>query len=237
MEKKSIIDSKNEGKKLATGSPSVKKDKKEINSKEEKTMDVLEKIREEERAKLEALKEKEQEKTRLAIEKERTRLEAELAKEIKDLESQLNRAKNASQKVKARTPVSSGTVEIPSILVEEDEDSEETIEVASKDATIKASNPATTKQAKVVEVKEDDSVKEEVLMPVQESPTTKKVSTTNKATVAKAAPAKRAPAKTAAQKAKEKEKARLAKEKEKQKAKLVAEKAKAKEKERESKTS
>ena len=85
---------------------------------EGETMDSLERIREEERMKLEALKEKEQEKTRLAIENERARLESELAKEIRDLENQLNRAKNASQKVKSRTSVSTGIFDIPQIIVD-----------------------------------------------------------------------------------------------------------------------
>lgn len=198
-------------------------------------MDVLEKIREEERAKLEALKEKEQEKTRLAIEKERTRLEAELAKEIKDLESQLNRAKNASQKVKARTPETSSIVEIPSVLVEEvDNDSKEEnggVEVVT------STNPNATKKQKAkivevegpesIEVEEDensDTVIEEVVAPV------KKAAPAKKTVVSKSLPTRRTPAKTAAQREKEKEKARLAKEKEREKARLAKEKEKEREK-------
>lgn len=184
-------------------------------------MDVLEKIREEERAKLEALKEKEQEKTRLAIEKERTRLEAELAKEIKDLESQLNRAKNASQNVKARTPISN---EIPAILVDDILDNEEGIE-----EVISVADEA-TKKAKIIEVEADDDAIEEVVVskssPAKEekpkkTPAAKKTTTKKKATT-----------KTALQKEKEKEKAKLAKEKEKEKARLAKEKEKEKEKAR-----
>jgi len=84
--------------------------------KSSKTLDMLEKVREEERAKLEALKLREQEKTRLAIEKERARLEAELAKEIRELEKQLDRAKSASSKIKSQIPP---TIDLSKILTEE----------------------------------------------------------------------------------------------------------------------
>src|SRR5690554_5004227 len=110
MEKENmVINAELKDEEIVADSP--KRENKEI--KEDRVMDVLEKIREEERAKLEALRESEQEKTRIAIEQERERLEAELAREIRELEKQLDRAKLASEIVKSQP-----NTDIPAILVD-----------------------------------------------------------------------------------------------------------------------
>src|SRR5690554_6667852 len=110
MEKENmVINAELKDEEIVADSP--KRENKEI--KEDRVMDVLEKIREEERAKLEALRESEQEKTRIAIEQERERLEAELAREIRELEKQLDRAKLASEIVKSQP-----NIDIPAILVD-----------------------------------------------------------------------------------------------------------------------
>ena len=75
MEKENmVINAELKDEEIVADSP--KRENKEI--KEDRVMDVLEKIREEERAKLEALRESEQEKTRIAIEQEEKDLKQNL---------------------------------------------------------------------------------------------------------------------------------------------------------------
>src|SRR5690554_3536623 len=157
MEKENmVINAELKDEEIVADSP--KRENKEI--KEDRVMDVLEKIREEERAKLEALRESEQEKTRIAIEQERERLEAELAREIRELEKQLDRVKLASEIVKSQP-----NTDIPAILVDNNlEDklaiteisspTEENVEAkAKKEAEAKAKKEAEAKAKKEAEAK------------------------------------------------------------------------------------
>src|SRR5690606_40406620 len=84
MEKENmVINAELKDEEIVADSP--KRENKEI--KEDRVMDVLEKIREEERAKLEALRESEQEKTRIAIEQERERRSEEHTSELQSREN------------------------------------------------------------------------------------------------------------------------------------------------------